>query len=554
MNRLLPLILLFVFFGAQGENLTTPSNPKQKPSHQGSTNASESSIGPDRDALVAIYNALDGSNWDNTWDLSEDDYSTWQGVSVNGDNRVVQLFLGNNNLTGIIPSEIGSLESLEILNLGSNSITGVIPDELFTLPNLTNLDISFNQLSGSISDSIEGLTSLQGLYLNNNDLSGPLPSTLGSLNNLQTIFLSDNDLTGVIPESIGTLPISYLDLARNDFEGALPSGFSNMPSLVELDLDSTLISGNLPDLSNSVSLEYFNIQSTNFTGAFPSYLLNLSSLQFLQANNVSFDPYELDNDVLSNAVNLEVLVLFNSNLQGTIPQSISNLGNLRSVNLSQNSLNGDVPVINSTALNVYSVAQNNFIPENLEEVKLHYNSNPGNFVYGNQANVDETENITIEEGVPVVLEVSATVSPNNTYQWFKNDASLTGETNRTLELAGAIEDSGTYHCVIGNTILDPYTQERNPINLSVTLSNDDFKRYDMVSIAHNDREKTLSVDSKIDNGSLRLTIIDITGRTIDRHHLSLGHTAISTSNLFSGIYFAHFETPKGKMTKKFLVK
>lgn len=56
----------------------------------------------DRDALVALYHATDGaSGWKNNenWN-TEDDISTWYGVEVNDQGRVVELCLGHNNLAG----------------------------------------------------------------------------------------------------------------------------------------------------------------------------------------------------------------------------------------------------------------------------------------------------------------------------------------------------------------------------------------------------------------------------------------------------------------------
>jgi len=41
-----------------------------------------------------------------------------------------KLFLGNNQLTGSIPSELGAMTSMEDLDLNSNQLTGTIPSEL----------------------------------------------------------------------------------------------------------------------------------------------------------------------------------------------------------------------------------------------------------------------------------------------------------------------------------------------------------------------------------------------------------------------------------------
>ncbi|WP_419161557.1 hypothetical protein [Candidatus Palauibacter sp.] len=49
------------------------------------------------------------------------------------------LVLGNNNLTGPIPTELGNLSNLGTLVLGNNNLTGSIPTELGNLSNLGTL-------------------------------------------------------------------------------------------------------------------------------------------------------------------------------------------------------------------------------------------------------------------------------------------------------------------------------------------------------------------------------------------------------------------------------
>ena len=54
-------------------------------------------------ALVDLYNATDGRNWDNTWNL-DDNVIEWHGVTIN-DGRVTELDLSNNSLIGTIPGK-----------------------------------------------------------------------------------------------------------------------------------------------------------------------------------------------------------------------------------------------------------------------------------------------------------------------------------------------------------------------------------------------------------------------------------------------------------------
>ncbi|WP_420443642.1 leucine-rich repeat domain-containing protein [Candidatus Poriferisodalis sp.] len=52
-------------------------------------------------------------------------------------------------MSGSIPSGLGGLASLTILDLHSNQLSGSIPTELGNLTNLTILDLHSNQLTRS---------------------------------------------------------------------------------------------------------------------------------------------------------------------------------------------------------------------------------------------------------------------------------------------------------------------------------------------------------------------------------------------------------------------
>ncbi|KAK8451611.1 hypothetical protein SEVIR_6G237300v4 [Setaria viridis] len=84
--------------------------------------------------------------------------------------------LSTNQLTGDIPSEIGSLSALASLNLSRNYIEGNIPEELGRITELGSLDLSWNNLSGSIPQGLKLLGMLSVLNLSYNDLSGKIPS------------------------------------------------------------------------------------------------------------------------------------------------------------------------------------------------------------------------------------------------------------------------------------------------------------------------------------------------------------------------------------------
>ena len=174
----------------------------------------------DEAALVALYNATDGSNWrNNTNWLTDAPLGDWAGVSTNritSNDRVVGecvtvLSLGNNQLSGEMPAELGNLLSLERLSLNDNQLSGEIPAALGSLLNLQRLELDNNRLSGEIPSELGNLLNLYRLELDGNRLSGEIPAELGSLPNLEYLFLADNRLSGEIPVELGTIPNLRLD-------------------------------------------------------------------------------------------------------------------------------------------------------------------------------------------------------------------------------------------------------------------------------------------------------------------------------------------------------
>ena len=83
-------------------------------------------VNTDRAALATLYNATNGSSWQNdtNW-LSNGPLGEWHGVSTDADGRVAGLSLRGNQLSGPIPSELGNLANLRGLSLNNNQLSGL---------------------------------------------------------------------------------------------------------------------------------------------------------------------------------------------------------------------------------------------------------------------------------------------------------------------------------------------------------------------------------------------------------------------------------------------
>lgn len=100
------------------------------------------------------------------------------------------LDLSSQNLQKL-PQSALSDTSLELLDISDNELTGALPSEIGKLKNLRVLDASNNEMTG-VPAEVGQLTNLEVLNLSNNKLTG-LPYELGNLKNLNTLNLSGND-------------------------------------------------------------------------------------------------------------------------------------------------------------------------------------------------------------------------------------------------------------------------------------------------------------------------------------------------------------------------
>ena len=95
-----------------------------------------------------------GPEWysNENW-LSDEPAGQWDGVTTDGDGRVLELSLRGNGLSGEIPPELGNLANLLGLYFGGNQLNGEIPPKLGNLAKLVGLGLSGNELSGEIPPS-----------------------------------------------------------------------------------------------------------------------------------------------------------------------------------------------------------------------------------------------------------------------------------------------------------------------------------------------------------------------------------------------------------------
>ena len=211
------------------------------------------------EALVALYQSTNGAGWyhNDNW-LVSSTVDSWYGITISS-GHVDKIGLGNNNLSGSIPLQLGNLSNLTYLYLYDNQLSGSIPLQLGNLSNLQELHLWGNQLSGSIPAALGNLSNLFVLDLSDNQLSGSIPAQLGNLSNLKELFLGGNQLSGSIPPELGNLSnLDYLVLDNNQLSGSIPPQLGNLSNLTDLYLYSNQLSGRIPlTFTNLTVLNFF---------------------------------------------------------------------------------------------------------------------------------------------------------------------------------------------------------------------------------------------------------------------------------------------------------
>ncbi|KAJ4911491.1 Leucine-rich repeat receptor-like protein kinase PXC2 [Raphanus sativus] len=171
-----------------------------------------------------------------------------------------------------LPSNVGFLQGLRLLDLSSNRFSGEIPSNVWILTSLVHLNISDNSLFGSVPGGIGGLKLVEILDLSSNLLNGTLPSEIGGAVSLKQLNLQRNHLTGQIPAMISNCSaLNTIDLSENKLSGAIPGSIGSLSNLQYIDLSRNNLSGSLPkQVEKLTHLVTFNISHNNITGELPA--------------------------------------------------------------------------------------------------------------------------------------------------------------------------------------------------------------------------------------------------------------------------------------------
>ncbi|XP_077217194.1 uncharacterized protein LOC143851602 isoform X2 [Tasmannia lanceolata] len=296
--------------------------------------------------FVLSVNKLSGDNQLGTGKDDDLDFIT----SLTNCSDLTWLAASGNRFGGVLPRSIVNLSTeLRTLSLGQNQIVGSLPSQIGNLFNLQILSLGFNYITGTIPNSIGNLTQLSKLWLDQNNLQGSIPSTLGNCQNLLLLMLAQNNLNGPIPKEV--ICLSSLPKLPNPSQNSLPGYLSweasDSGKLGTLDVSENKLSGEIPiNLGNCPGLRELYMQGNKFEGTIPPFFSSLTAI--------------------------EALDLSNNNFSGKIPNYLQGFHSLNYLNLSFNNLEGEVPrqgIFRNAS--DFSVIGNDNLCGGISELKLH---------------------------------------------------------------------------------------------------------------------------------------------------------------------------------------
>ncbi|KAF7081875.1 hypothetical protein CFC21_085780 [Triticum aestivum] len=259
--------------------------------------------------------------------------------SFDGTPSLSHIYVQNNSLSGSIPSCIGSLLMLQVVQLQRNQLSGHAPLTIFNMSRIVDMRLGINNLTGHIpSNRSFSLPMLQ--------LTGPVPSTLGNNIHLVYIDIRDNHLQGDLSffaSLCNCRQLQTLAISNNPFSGGIPSYFGNLSaSLAAFEANNNHLVGGLPaTLSNLSGLHGISISDNYLTKKIPESIYKLENLQALAfSGNRIIGPIPVQFGMLRNIV---VLELQDNKLSGSIPDAMGNLTMLEYITLSYNHLSSNIP-------------------------------------------------------------------------------------------------------------------------------------------------------------------------------------------------------------------
>ena len=255
-------------------------------------------------ALSALYTATNGDQWNNNsgWDIREappsmNHFKQWHGLMV-VDQNLGSISLENNNLRGVLPSELGELSELTTLRLEDNHLSGELPPDICNLSKLDDLRLSENNFTGTLPRCFLRLKNLTTLDFINSGVCAPsddeFQAWLRTISNVDgptcsRVSFPDHIVDQLYPR---TRPISPLILPEA-VGGDAPITYSLTPALPEglrFDSSTRTLSGTPTEVTPPTSFTYTATDANGDQDALSFSVEVYSTVAFTESIDDQFYP------------------------------------------------------------------------------------------------------------------------------------------------------------------------------------------------------------------------------------------------------------------------
>ncbi|KAL2537377.1 receptor like protein 14 [Forsythia ovata] len=265
--------------------------------------------------------------------------------------QLEELFLDYSLLDANFLQSIGVMTSLKFLSLSSCGLGGTLPNQGWCeLKNLEELNLSDNGFEGILPSCLGNMTFLRLIELSENNLLGYI--ALSPLNNFEVpnsfeSFFNHSNLRFIFLDSIKVITESETQNWVPNFQLevlSLPNCHLTLPNFLHyqidlriLDISKNNIGGNFPNLllENNTRLGEFYLRENAFTGTLKLPTSTNSVMETFDISNNNFNGH-IPTNICSIFPNLIILNKSKNVFDGGIPSSISDLKALEILDLSNN--------------------------------------------------------------------------------------------------------------------------------------------------------------------------------------------------------------------------